>query len=222
MKLCVFSDVHGNLCYFETALAAWKAQGFERFYFLGDAVGYFPDGEAVIRRLRDLQAVCLLGNHDAMLLGTLPLPAEKDEVYQIAEAREHLRPETLAALRTWPKTLEESLDGLRIRFVHGTPADPLTGYGYEDTPLADLDQIGLDFLFLGQTHRPWIRKAAHTTVVNVGSVGLPRDIGNRPSYAVLDTIEKTVSIHRLTADPAPILNAPGRIHPAVLKVLQRG
>ncbi len=224
MRLCVFSDVHGNIRYLETARAAWAGQGIDRYVFLGDAVGYFPDGEAVIQVLQALNALCLLGNHDAMLLGSLPLPPseEKDTVYQIAAAREWIRPETLNFMRSWPEVVEETIDGQRVRFVHGTPAHPLTGYAYEDNPPADsFGEAGLDFLFMGQTHRPWLRQTAHTTVVNIGSIGLPRDNGRSPSYAILDTIEKKASIERLTADPSPILKAPGNIHPAVLQVLQR-
>jgi predicted phosphodiesterase len=69
--------------------------------------------------------------------------------------------------------------------------------------MAGFDQPDIDFLFIGQTHRPWIRKNLHTTVVNVGSIGLPRDHGSRPSYAVLDTITRQAEIIRLTVNPLP-------------------
>lgn len=222
MKLCVFSDIHGNTLYLDAVTNAWKDNTlFDRFYFLGDAVGYFFNGNQVLTKLRKMNAACVCGNHDAMLMGSLPLTEKKDEVYQLAETRKNISPENLEFIQTWPEILEESIDGLNIKFVHGTPELPLEGYGYENTAIADFDQPGLDTLFIGQTHRPWIHRNKHTTIVNVGSVGLPRDIGNSPSYVIFDTEKKQAEIHRLEVDPSPILIAPGLIHPCVLDVLRR-
>ena len=221
MKLCVFSDIHGNTLYLDAVIKAWKKNNFDRFYFLGDAVGYFFNGDQVLTKLRNMNAVCICGNHDAMLMGSLPLTETKDEVYQLAETKKSLSPKNLEFMQTWPETLDETIDGLNIKFVHGTPEFPLEGYGYENTAIADFDKPGLDILFIGQTHRPWLRRNEHTLVVNAGSVGLPRDIGNSPSYVIVDTEKKQAEIHRLTVDPSPILIAPGLIHPAVLDFLRR-
>lgn len=221
MKLCVFSDIHGNRHYFEAIMQTWIDGGYDRFIFLGDAVGYFPDGEWVLNWLQEKNVRCICGNHDAMLTGAIPLPVSKDEVYQIQETRLHMLKKNLDFIRSWPDSIEEKIDGINLFFVHGTPDSPLEGYGYEDTAITAFDQPGIDFLFIGQTHRPWIRKNMHTTVVNVGSIGLPRDHGSRPSYAVLDTITKQADIIRQTVNPLPILQAPGKIHPVVLNCLRR-
>ena len=121
MKLCVFSDIHGNTLYLDAVTNAWKDNTlFDRFYFLGDAVGYFFNGNQVLTKLRKMDAACVCGNHDAMLMGSLPLTEKKDEVYQLAETRNNISPENLEFIQTWPEILNESIDGLNIKFVHGT------------------------------------------------------------------------------------------------------
>jgi len=221
MKLCVFSDIHGNRHYFQAVLQTWKNSEFDRCIFLGDAVGYFPDGVWVLDWLQENDIRCIRGNHDAMLTGAMPIAANKDEVYQIEDTYQHIRKKNLDFIQSWPDKIEEKFDKINLFFVHGTPDFPLEGYGYEDSAMAGFDQPDIDFLFIGQTHRPWIRKNLHTTVVNVGSIGLPRDHGSRPSYAVLDTITRQAEIIRLTVNPLPILQAPGKIHPVVLDCLRR-
>lgn len=221
MILCVFSDIHGNRLYFDFLSDAWKEMEIDRFFFLGDAIGYFPDGNEVLDRLKEFNPVCIKGNHEAMLLGLLPLSDEKDEVYHLKEQKANLTEENLSFLNRWPDAWKQDIDGLRIHFVHGTISDPLTGYGYENSDFANFDQTGLDVLFIGQTHRPWIRRNKHTLIVNVGSIGLPRDYGNQPSFVLFDTKTKAASIWRVEIDPGPILDHPEGIHPSVVDVLKR-
>ena len=80
-----------------------------------------------------------------------------------------------------------------------------------------------DIVFVGHTHRPWMRRNPHTLMVNVGSIGLPRDTGGgcRPSWAEYDTISGLVTLRRIDADPAPLLAQKGQIHESVLAALSR-
>ena len=59
MKMAVFSDIHGNMHFFEAFLRDAEAEGVDRLIFLGDAVSYYPFGCAVIRSLRELGALCI-------------------------------------------------------------------------------------------------------------------------------------------------------------------
>ena len=221
MKLCVFSDIHGNSLYFDAVLNVWKDMKIDQYFFLGDAIGYFPDGNGVLERLKKMKVSCIKGNHEAMLIGSLPLSPEKDRVYQLMKQRNTLKHENLTYIKSWPTSWGQSLDGIQLRFVHGTLADAYSGYGYEDSDFAAFDQPGLDVLFIGQTHRPWQRQNDHTLIINVGSIGLPRDYGNRPSFAILDTLTKTAEIHRIVVDPQPILDQSDSVDPIVLDVLRR-
>ena len=221
MKWCVFSDAHGNAAYLDAVMTHWQTKGYDGYIFLGDAVGYFPDWRTVIERLTALSCRCLLGNHDAMALGLLPIDAAKDAVYRLSAVQDGLSAEQRAFLGGNQPCLSLTLGPYRCLFVHGTPAEPLIGYGYENTAAASWNQPDIDFLFMGQTHRPWVRRNDHTTVVNVGSVGLPRDVGNAPSWAVFDDCSGTAAIERLELGLDEVFSARPEVHPAVWKCLER-
>lgn len=221
MKWCVFSDVHGNAAFLDAAMAYWQTKGYDGYIFLGDAVGYFPDWRTVIERLTALNCRCLLGNHDAMALGLLPIDAAKDAVYRLSAVRDGLSAEQRAFLGGNQPCLSLPLGSYRCLFVHGTPAEPLNGYGYEDAEIATPPGEEVDFLFMGQTHRPWLRRDGRMTAVNVGSIGLPRDIGNAPSWAVFDDRTGTAKIERLRLDLADAFPEPPGVHASVWDCLSR-
>ena len=221
MKWCVFSDAHGNAAFLDAVMTHWQTKGYDGYIFLGDAVGYFPDWQTVIERLTALNCRCLLGNHDAMALGLLPIDAAKDAVYRLNAVRAGLSAEQRAFLGGNQPCLSLTLGSCRCLFVHGTPEDSLTGYGYENTAAAGWNQPDIDFLFMGQTHRPWMRRNDHTTVVNVGSVGLPRDIGNAPSWAVFDDRTGTAEIERLRLNLIDAFPEPPDVHASVWDCLSR-
>ena len=71
MIVGLVSDAHGNADALEKCLDVIEREGARKTYFLGDAVGYFPEENAVLDLLRSRGAICLRGNHEAMLLGKL-------------------------------------------------------------------------------------------------------------------------------------------------------
>ena len=223
MKLCVFSDIHGNLPFFEAFLKAAAEDHPDRLVFLGDSVSYYPDGCAVIRRLKEIGAVCIEGNHDSMLRGEFPIPEKHEPVYQLRQTMAAISSDELDFVRSWPEILRTEIDGKQITFVHGSPLNHLKGYTYADSELALYDDPDTDIVFMGHTHRPWMRKNPHTLMVNVGSVGLPRDEGNGccPSWAVCDTRSGEVRIKRIQADPSPLLALRETVHESVLAALSR-
>ena len=223
MKLAVFSDVHGNLPFFEAFLQDAERHGAERLVFLGDAVSYYPYGREVIRRLREINALCIEGNHDSMLRGEFPIPEKHEPVYRLKPLMAEIAPEEMAFVKTWPEMIRETLDGKRVTFVHGSPLNHLKGYSYADSDLALYDDPEDDIVFVGHTHRPWIRQNPHTLMVNVGSVGLPRDEGggSRPAWVLYDSLTGVPEIHRVEADTAPLLALRGKVHESVLDALNR-
>ena len=223
MKLCVFSDIHGNMPFFEAFLQAIENDKPDRLYFLGDSVSYYPDGIKVIKKLKELGVICVEGNHDSMLRGEFPVPENHEPVYRLHPVMEAIPEELMDYVKTWPEIREEEIDGRKLIFVHGSPLNHLKGYSYEDSELALYDSPDADVVFVGHTHRPWIQQNPHTLMVNVGSVGLPRDPGNgcRPSWAMFDTQSGTVRLERINADPELPLCYGERIHESVRNCLIR-
>jgi hypothetical protein len=67
MRLAIFSDIHGNLEAFEAVCADISRQSADEAVCLGDMIGYGPDPDEVVRRVRDLHCRTVLGNHEASL-----------------------------------------------------------------------------------------------------------------------------------------------------------
>lgn len=218
MLIGLLSDAHGNPLGLRAALCALKERGVERTFFLGDAVGYLPGEREVMRTLSDENVECIRGNHEAMLLGQLPLDPQRDTVYRLGAVGVQVR----EAVAQWPASRDLAVDGRRILLVHGGPDAPLEEYIYPDADLTGLGGRGFDAIFMGNTHRPFVATVGDTLVANVGSCGLPRDQGDLAACAVYDTQAGTCEILRVPMDADAVLaQFTGDVHPSVAECLHR-
>jgi predicted phosphodiesterase len=197
MRIGIFSDIHGNVEALKQCLVVFRDMGIEELYFLGDAVGYFPWENEVLDILRSLRAVCIKGNHEAMLLEELPLLREDDQLYGLKDARHRISKKNLKFIQKWPNFRELSFSGRRVFLVHGSPNDHLSEYVYPNSDLSFVNEYNCQGFFLGHTHCPFIVNQGVVHIVNVGSCGLPRDQGNLSSIAVYDTRSHRTQILRL-------------------------
>jgi len=220
MKIGFFSDVHGNLEALNLCLQVLRHNGADQFVFVGDAIGYLPYSIECLDVLQDLQPDCITGNHEAMLIGTLPLSDEKDDFYKIRAVQETIGVQLKKLVSTWPETRTLEINNKKVLVVHGSPTDHLGGYIYPDADLSSFRDLPFDVIVLGQTHRPFIRSEYGKLFVNVGSVGLPRDQGDTLSCGLLDTESFQFDILRHRFDIDPLL-ADQRIHPEIRRVFQR-
>ncbi len=222
MKIGLISDVHGNLVGLETCLKFMNRQKTEKIYFLGDLVGYFPDPLPVLNCLIDNQIDCLMGNHDAMLLNKIPLDASKDKIFKIGNLNKKIDKYLYKFLENLNPSKSLILDNLKILLVHGSPWNEFNGYIYPNSDLKAFSQLDYDFVFMGHTHRPFISTSGRVTVVNVGSCGLPRDIGNLVSCVLFDSESRQVEIFRIPIDVNKIIKSlKGKLHPNVIDCLLR-
>jgi diadenosine tetraphosphatase ApaH/serine/threonine PP2A family protein phosphatase len=219
MRIAVLSDIHANIRALDAVLEA--AGVVDAIWHLGDVVGYGPDPDSVVERLRDAGAVGVRGNHDAAAVGGSEIDWFNPEARRAMEwTRRRIRPST----REWLSALPErrSLDGCEL--VHGSPREPLWEY-VTSGPVARAnlalltERIGLH----GHTHIPvaWIedddrldlvgpgRESSldlhgRRALVNPGSVGQPRDGDPDASFMVLDPEAGTVTWHRVPYDVAAV------------------
>lgn len=221
MIIGVFSDAHGNETGFFKCLDFLRNKA-EKIFFLGDACGYFPFSNRIIEALRDNNIVSLKGNHDAMLLGELDYPSSSEHIYQVKRSREEADASSFLFLKELPSSLETTIDGRKLLFVHGSPANPLNGYVYPDTAIENFAVTGYDVIFMGHTHRPFIKENNGQLLVNVGSCGLPRDIGNRLTVVLYDTDKYEATLQEIEMYTDDIIRQyEGRLHPSVKDVLNR-
>lgn len=204
MKLGLIADAHGNPRALARCLQALERLGTDRIYFLGDAVGYLPGENEVLDILRVAPVLCQEGNHEAMLMGKIPLPEEKDQVYGIRLARERISRSNSEFLQSWPECREICVDERKIFMVHGSLDDHLQGYVYSERDFRFDKELSYDAIFMGHTHCPFVFDHKGIQVVNVGSCGLPRDQGNLSSFAIYDTSAHRTEIFRVPFDSRKI------------------
>jgi predicted phosphodiesterase len=217
----MLSDVHGNPLALQSCLRQLSRMKLDQLLFLGDAVGYFPDGAEVLDSLQNAGFTCQQGNHERMML-TGQVTGAREHVYRLQAARDQLGPERLSGVAGWPESRELDVDGKRVLLLHGSPSDILFGYVYPDTDLAQFDGLDCDAVFMANTHRPFIRWRDSRLWVNIGSVGLPRDCGNLAAFAVYDSEENSCRVFRIPFDTAAVLKRyRDQIDDSVVQCLQR-
>lgn len=195
MKICFFSDIHGNGYAFDAFLKEMERRKPDKIIFGGDFAGYYYDADRIISKMRELRFTCVLGNHDKMLLEVLdgerdlsPLTERYGSSYEMLVRK--LLKENEQFLRSLPLFYEMEADGVKLGFFHGSPRDFLNDRIYPDTEITDNTEIALfekyDYVFSGHTHHKLVKQFGKTIVINPGSAGQQRD-GKGTSYVLFDT-----------------------------------
>lgn len=198
MRIAILSDAHGNIRFFKRCLEELRGLAPDKIIALGDYFGYLSCGQEIVEELTDSNAYLLKGNHEAMMLGELPLDEEKDrKYYRLRKAKALLSESEKRRIKAMPGRLKLLLDGRRLLFVHGNSEDWLNGYMYENNLVVRASDKIYDCIFMGHTHRPYIHRQDGVLYVNVGSCGMPRDIGMEPSFCIYDTRTNEARIVRI-------------------------
>lgn len=197
MRTAIISDIHGNLEALEAVLASIRGESVERTVCLGDVVGYGADPGPCVELVRSVSAVTVLGNHDAAAVDvSLADRFSSHAASAILWTRTILTPEHLQYLRGLPLTHVEP----SIQFVHASPLEPsLWTYVLDSIDAREaLTAVERGVCFIGHTHTPALfrdRKAKgplrrdERAIINVGSVGQPRDGNPEASYGIFDDTE---------------------------------
>jgi len=210
VKFAVFSDVHGNLEALEAVLADIAAERVQEMICLGDIVGYGPNPAECIEMIRCLGCAVVMGNHDEACVE----PEKEADLNEYARAGiAFARRQLSDAQTTWLRNRPLRLDFEDFTAIHASlddaeewqyifsPADARRHFLFQEKPLC----------FCGHTHRPgvWtqegrkIRGSAPTgnvtyplgarTLINVGSVGQPRNMRPEACYAIYNRAAHSVA-----------------------------
>jgi putative phosphoesterase len=221
MRLVLISDVHANLEALDAVLAHAAAWRPDAIACAGDLVGYGPDPDACLERLREQGALCIAGNHDGMVLGTLGLErCVSAGVRAALWTRRTLSARGRAYLAALPATRRIG----DVVLCHGTLDDVRQYVATPRAADAALDVLarrepGATVLVAGHTHHqvlhqpgaPWrppppgvrLRLApGRRWLVNPGSVGQSRDRAPLARYARYDTAAREVEFCELSYDHA--------------------
>ncbi len=229
MKLAVLSCIHGNDEALNAVLTDVDSQKADRIFCLGDLVGYGPDPNAVVERIRSLDIPTVQGCWDEDIVEGLNA-CECSYPSLLAEARgklahdwtdREITPETREFLANLPMTLRQD----NLCFVHGSPYNQHEYLMPEVAAFTALERVlstGADVLFCGHTHIPYVRSldagqiqvslaptstqastqfnAPLKQIINAGSVGEPRHGRPNATYVIYDTETQATTLREVEYD----------------------
>ncbi|MGD0885912.1 MAG: metallophosphoesterase family protein [Thermodesulfovibrionales bacterium] len=203
MQYAVLSDVHANLEALDAVLKDISKREIKEILFLGDAVGYGPNPNECVKRLKERCKILLAGNHDKAAVGLLDI----DYFNEYARAallwtRKVMTEKSRNTLETLP--VMQKMDKEDLLLVHSTPKEPAAWHYLVTLWDAEInfDYFDQRICILGHSHKPFIIERvpsgemvtygnganlgeSERYIINIGSVGQPRDADPRACYAVL-------------------------------------
>lgn len=213
MRYGIFSDIHSNLEALGAVIAAYRQERIERYLCIGDIVGYAADAHDCIELVKDLKAEIVAGNHDWGAGGKFALenftPNAKEA---LVWTRGILSQEEIDFLKGLPLAHSEE----NFVLAHSSLDNPQEFYYVDNFDEADRTFALLEkqVCFVGHTHRPGVfieteenvfykplaklkLEAQKRYIINVGSVGQPRDGDNRACLVIYDSEAKIVELKRI-------------------------
>ncbi len=222
MRFAIFGDIHANLHALQTVLADSEKENCTHYVCMGDVVGYNAFPTECLDLVRKLECPVVKGNHDeqASMVG------EQEGFNALAEEAMNWTREKLSATdKEWLRSLRMQRQVRDFTIVHATLDTPHK-WGYVFNQLdaaASFSYQHTAVCFIGHTHAPKayirdgsVRSLSFETLeiapgkkylVNVGSVGQPRDGDWRSAYCIFDTNQNTITLKRLEYDIAAAQDA---------------
>jgi diadenosine tetraphosphatase ApaH/serine/threonine PP2A family protein phosphatase len=222
MRTLILADIHSNIEALDAVLFSAATLNVDRTVVLGDLVGYNGAPTEVLRRLESLAPVMTVrGNHDKVCAGLEPAVVFSPLAREAIEwTRGHLAQPFLTRLAELPKGPLQLDD--TIELCHGAPFDEdfyvhdtfdakralesmstricLNAHThvpaiYRATALSVRDETPFDLLVPETAIVPWPEKGR--LLINVGSVGQPRDGDPRAAFGVIDDGQGTIELRRV-------------------------
>ena len=217
-RILVISDIHANLTALEAVLA--DAGEVDETWCLGDLVGYGPDPNECIHRIRSLpKLTCLMGNHDTAAIGNLALVSfNHDARRSLVWHKETVTKKNLTFLTGLPSDVVICGE---VSLAHGSPRDPIWEYvmnaltarinlGFFSTPWCFIGHSHMQVVFQQCARRDSVDivvlppgegyELTERAILNPGSVGQPRDHNPRAAYALFYPEKKIWEPRRVEYD----------------------
>ena len=217
MKYIIFSDVHSNLESLKSFCRVTESILHDKKVCLGDIVGYNADPNPVVEWIRDKTDFALAGNHDYSVLNKTDASYLNPAAYQASLwTRKNLTNSNKDFLNTLP--IEKEKDG--IYWVYSSPFEPKKWHYVSTKKSAEKNFNYFDqaICFVGHSHLPGIfeknknnKVCSHETtkeeldpesryIINVGSLGQPRDGNPDPVFVFYDSVSHIVKFFRFSYD----------------------
>ncbi|MEN3202969.1 MAG: metallophosphoesterase [Atribacterota bacterium] len=213
MRVIILSDIHGNFDALEAV--AQRVCDTDVIVVLGDIVGYGAEPDRCVQWVREKRACCLLGNHEACLLGMLPISWFNPKAAEaLLWTKKNINFSSLSFLESLPSCFE----AYECLFVHGSPRSPIEEYITSPWQAREIfEEENFAVCFFGHTHVAegyvWDgRKVYHIPfreggelvledgfryLINCGSVGQPRDGNPKASFGIFFPEERRLEVQRI-------------------------
>lgn len=199
-KAAVFSDIHSNFYAFKACYEDALAHGADLFIFLGDYVSDLADPQRTLDLVYEIQekypTVCLRGNRERYMLECMrgmTSFSKGSKTGSLLYTFQQLRPVDFAFFEGLSIYDEIELNGIRFEIAHGTKGnDRFLFEGADENTETVLAQMQCKYFLCGHCHRQYIRRSGEKTILNPGSVGVPRDHGYLTQYAILEFADRDV------------------------------
>ena len=215
MRLAVLADIHSNFHALEAVLAAADEQGADAILCVGDIIGYAANPRECLQLIRERAVRVVGGNHDFGAVGRMDLSYFNSDARDAVEwTKGCLSEEEMEYLAGLPLTAEFE----DFLVVHSTPYLPeqfayiqttfdaelafhelerhVALVGHSHVPVVFVNTESLDYFQMETFDIPADRKM----IINVGSVGQPRDLDPRAAFATIDTATGKAVLHRVDYD----------------------
>jgi len=208
MRIALISDIHGNYTALRAALDDIDRRSVDRIICLGDVAALGPQPREVIALLRELNCVCIMGNHDEDLIET-EFESHVPWIEQVTHwAIQHLTDQDRDFLRTFQDHVELEIGPtLNMLCCHGSPRSNRE-FIEVSTPFDKLEEMLAghhpDVLVCGHSHDQFVRTLRTMTIVNTGSVGYPIEmpwaagqdprLHSRVEFAIVDGNDGSLGI----------------------------
>jgi predicted phosphodiesterase len=215
VRVAVFSDVHGNLHALESVLGAIDDDVPDAVWCLGDVVGYGPRPNECCARVAERADLCLVGNHDLVVLGRLDVA---EFSHDAAESARWTTSVLTDESRRFLEALEPSATREGVGLYHASARDPVWEYVLTaEAALVSLALTNAPILLVGHSHVAMALsfadgrleggltrggaelslESAKRWLLNPGSVGQPRDGDARAAYLLLDLAAEQALFRRV-------------------------
>ncbi|MEN8252174.1 MAG: metallophosphoesterase family protein [Patescibacteria group bacterium] len=225
-KVAIISDIHGNLEALNSVLSDIEKQNVDNIYCLGDVVGYGPYPGKCLKLVREIAHIIVMGNHEEGVIGWgSPTDFNSSALRGLYFSRTQLGDDDIEFIKSLPTY--EIVDEYDITLVHGSFVGSNTWsriFNISDA-MRELGAIFTNLCVVGHIHVPLVISSEgefqHDGIIkkvldkdkkyllNVGSVGQPRDKNPKACYGLLtiDRDEKTFEIRRVSYDIEKTANA---------------
>jgi predicted phosphodiesterase len=224
MRLAIFSDTHGNYDALDQVLQDIDTCNVDAVISLGDNIGYGPESDRVIKKLKALDIPSVQGNHELAL---------DDEEYlnwfNPAARKSLIKTRGLLSKTSirYISLFEPVITAYDCRFVHGFPPESPLIYMFqvsESRKQEVFEEMTENLCFIGHTHTLELLgydgkdiqyedlpkgltnlDPAKKYIINIGSVGQPRDPSNNAKYVIWDSLEYSLDVRFISYDIARVV-----------------